>query len=145
MSQFNARLGIRFHKMATKLEVGMTQSCMNLRPTPAAYVIVLRERVIAQDLAMTIAEYDAQAQVIVVGTAAEAVVALRPEPAVAVAFVAMAPETFMGSDLASAIAARGGRVILLGVEAELQGPMPGWQVLAQPFTTQAVLAHLVTL
>jgi len=38
---------------------------------------------------------------------------------------------------------RGGRVVLLGVEAEAAGPSPVYDVLPQPFDTDAVLATLL--
>jgi hypothetical protein len=122
----------------------MTQSCTYLLPksSTATYLIVLRELLIAQDLALTIADHDAAAHVIIASTAAEAVAALQLVAVVAKAFVGIPPDAFAGSDLADAIARRRGRVILLGVEAEEHGPTQGWDILAQPFMTETVMAKL---
>ena len=115
----------------------------NMSGAPRTYLIVMQQVLIAQDLALTIADHDPRANVIVASTPAEAEAALAPVAHVVIAFVADAPSLFQESTLARTITARGGRVVLLGDEAEDIGPTPQWGVLDQPFSTDAVLKHLV--
>lgn len=113
------------------------------RQAAPVYLIVLREVVIAQDLSLTITDHDPEAVVLLATTSAEAEQMLAGVEALVLAFVVADPAVFASSGLARAIAARGGRAVLLGNEAEAHGPGEGWQVLDQPFNTDAVLAHLV--
>lgn len=106
------------------------------------YLIVLRELLIAQDLATTITDRDPTARVVLAATPDEAVVALAGIPLVTVAFVSATPGDYVSSSLGPAIKARHGRVILLGFEAEASGPSQDWDVLPQPFDTVAVLGVL---
>lgn len=106
------------------------------------YVIVLRELLIAQDLAQTITDRDPAARVILAATPDEAVIALSDVARVVVAFVSAAPSEYIASSLGPAIKARRGRVILLGCEAEGVGATQDWDVLPQPFDTNAVLGVL---
>ena len=107
-----------------------------------AYLIVLRHVLVAQDIAMTIADRDPGAPVVTVASASEALPALAGLDRVAVAFVAEAPRALRGSDLGRAIEARGGRVVLIGEAAEAEGTALGFPVLARPFSTEDILAHL---
>jgi hypothetical protein len=59
-----------------------------------------------------------------------------------VAFVAESPRAHLDSELARGIAARGGRVVLIGEAAEAEGAALGFPVLARPFSTEDILAHL---
>ena len=119
-------------------------SLSNANPSGPAqnYLIVMREVVIAQDLALTITDSDPGAQVIIAATEAEAVAALGSVQSLVLAFIADRPARFARSGLARAVAQRGGRVVLLGDEAEATGPTKAWDVLEQPFNTDAVLAKL---
>ena len=107
-----------------------------------AYLIVLRHVLVAQDIAMTIADADPGARVVTTASPAEALPALRDVERLAVAFVAEAPRDHGDSDLGRAIAARGGRVVLIGEAAEAEGEALGFPVLTRPFSTGDVLAHL---
>lgn len=106
----------------------------------ATYLIVLRQAVVAQDLALMIAEYDPAAQVIVASSQELGAAALDSVQCLSHAFVAANPDKFAGSALAKAILARKGRSILLGSEAEAVGPTQDWDVLQQPFFSDAALA-----
>jgi len=117
----------------------MSDSPKTPRPT---YVIVLREAVIAQDIALTIADFDPCAGVIVAHSAEAAAVALFDVGQVAVAFVSEAPSRFVHTALAAEIARRGGRVVLMGEEAEDTGASAKWGVLALPFDTETVIRFL---
>lgn len=109
---------------------------------PRTYLIVMKEVLIAQDLALTIGDYDADASIIIARTLAEAEAALTTVDEVALAFVANAPSQFVTSLLSRTIKERKGRVVLLGSEAEEVGPTRCWAVLNQPFSTDAVLKLL---
>ncbi len=93
---------------------------------------------------MTIADYDRGARVIVVRMPADAEAALVDVSELKVAFVAARPSNFRGSSLERAIVQRGARLVMLGIEAESVGPTPDFDVLSQPFDTDAVLAKLAT-
>lgn len=105
-----------------------------------AYLIVLRHVVVAQDIALTLSDHDPGAPVLLATATTEALRLLEGAPCLRVAFVAEAPALFAGSSLEAAIAARGGRPVLIGEAAEAD-PM-GFAVLLRPFTTAAVLVHL---
>jgi len=109
------------------------------RPT---YLIVLRHTVVAQDIAMTIADRDPDARIVAVSSPADALPALDGVDRLTVAFVSEAPRAHRDSDLAQAIATRGGRVVLIGEAAEAEGEELGFPVLTRPFSTDDILAHL---
>jgi hypothetical protein len=109
---------------------------------PATYLIVLRHVLVAQDIAMTIAEFDPAAQVILTDSAAEAVERLSGVDRLAVAFVGQGPEAFRASPLSQTVARKGGRVVLMGEEAEAHGEAQGFAVLTRPFSTGSILVHL---
>lgn len=108
----------------------------------ATYLIVLRHVFVAQDIAMTIAEHDPSARIVVAPSAAEALPLLGDQERIAVAFVGQGPGAYRASPLAPAVRRRGGRVVLMGEEAEAQGEAQGFAVLARPFSTGDVLLHL---
>lgn len=107
-----------------------------------AFLIVLRHVVVAQDIAMTIADLHPGARIVTAASTAEALPALRDVGRLAVAFVAEAPRAHRDSDLAREIARRGGRVVLIGEAAEAEGTALGFPVLARPFSTGDILVHL---
>ena len=108
-----------------------------------SYLVLVPEAVIATDLAQTIALFDPGAEVICVRSMVEAEAALPLVDAVEIAFVAGCPSRFVDSALHRGIAERGGRVVMLGIEAEVAGPTPVFDVLPQPFDTDAVLTKLM--
>jgi len=112
------------------------------RPPSGAYVIVLRDYLVSQDLAETVAEYAPGAEVILHHTPAAAAAAVTSLEKIEVAFVEQEPEAFAASGLARLIDARGGRVVLMGSAAEAAGAKNGWPVLHRPFALQQVLLHL---
>jgi hypothetical protein len=109
---------------------------------PTTYLIVLRQVLVAQDIAMAIAEHDSGARVILVRDAAEALPRLAEVQRLALAFVGQDPLSFRDSALGHAVAERGGRVVLMGQEAEAQGEAQGFAVLARPFSTSDVIKLL---
>jgi hypothetical protein len=109
---------------------------------PTTYLIVLRHVLVAQDIAMAIAEHDREARLILARDAAEALPQLGGVGRLAMAFVGQDPLDFRESALGHAVAERGGRVVLMGQEAEAEGEAQGFAVLARPFTTGDVLQFL---
>lgn len=109
---------------------------------PDTYLIVLRHVLVAEDIAMTVAEFDPAARVIAVASPAEALPHLDGVGQVAMAFVGQGPSGFRDSDLHRALDRRGSRVVLLGEEAEAAGEAAGFPVLVRPFTTVDVLERL---
>ncbi|NUB45779.1 hypothetical protein GEU84_015375 [Fertoebacter nigrum] len=101
----------------------------------AAYLIVLKEQLVAQDLAEAIAEHDPDARVILAHDTAEAMRLLAGQGLkLVLAFLGMAPAALASSGLADPEA----RVVLIGNEAEETGEGPGWWVLERPFTSDCV-------
>ena len=111
---------------------------------PATYLIVLRHVLVAQDIAMTIGEFDPGARILTAASGPEALPLLEGVERIAMAFVGNGPEAFRASLLAQAVAERGGRVVLMGEEAEAEGEAQGFAVLTRPFGTGNILAHLDT-
>lgn len=109
---------------------------------PATYLIVLRHVLVAQDIAMTIAEFDPAARIVTAASGAEAMSLLAGVGRLAMAFVGAGPGAYRASPLAQAVRERGGRVVLMGDEAEEEGEAEGFAVLARPFGTGNILAHL---
>lgn len=106
------------------------------------YLIVLRHVLVAQDIAMAIAEHDSTARVILARDEAEALPRLAEVARLAMAFVGQDPVAFRRSVLGRAVTERGGRIVLMGQEAESEGETQGFAVLARPFTTGDVLGLL---
>ena len=106
------------------------------------YLVLVTETLVACDLAQTIADFDPCAQVICANSAEEAEEALACLASIEIAFVAQGPTRFAGTPLHRGLTIRGGRVVLLGVEAEDHGPSSVFDVLMQPFNTDAVMAKL---
>ena len=106
------------------------------------YLVVLSQGVVALDIAMTIEEFDPTAPVVAADSCENAVPALDGVDRIAVAFVDKGPHAFADSVLARKVAERGGRVVLLGDDAEENGAALGFAVLERPFSTDHVTGHL---
>lgn len=111
-------------------------------PSRAVYLIVLADCLVAQDLAETVAVHDRDAEVILRQSLSDAIVALAAVAELALAFVGAGPAEFEASPLAGMIRARGGRVVLIGDDAESAGAAAGYAVLARPFSLSQILAEL---
>ena len=111
--------------------------------SPQTYLVVVDDYLIAEDLAESIAFYDAKALVVVRHLVDDAVSALKAVERLAVAFVAACPQQFAGSALAKMIHSLGGKVVLLGDAAEDLGKTPDWAVLHRPFS-QGLVENLLT-
>ena len=120
----------------------MAQTRLDLANRTPSYLVLVPEMLVAHDIALTISDFDAGAVVICARSKGEAVAALYLVSTLEIAFIADCPGVFLGSDLHSHILAKGGRVVMLGVEAERKGPTSVFDVLCQPFDTEAVIAKL---
>lgn len=108
------------------------------------YVIVLGQVVVAQDIAQAIAEYDPGATVITTPRREDAVAALYGmEGRLAAVFINTPPRLLADDRLGTAARARGGQIVLIHDEAEVEGERDGYLVLPRPFTTDLVVATLM--
>jgi hypothetical protein len=119
----------------------MNTSVLHTR-SAASYLIVLKDCLVAMDLAESISDFDAGADIVARHSAACAIAALETIKRVAVAFVDTGPDHLAASGLMGMISARGGRVVLMGDEAETSGEARGYPVLHRPFSQGLVLDHL---
>lgn len=103
-----------------------------------AFVIVVRDVLVGQDLAQTIAEDRPEAPVIVATSLQGALVAMHEVATVEAAFVAADPKEFARSPLAFALAECGAQVVLMGLWADEPLPVTGWKRLRYPFTSDDV-------
>jgi hypothetical protein len=122
----------------------MNTSVSGARST-ASYLIVLKDYLVALDLAESISEFDAGAQIVARHSAVCAIAALEAIERVAVAFVDAGLDQFVALGLQRMISDRGGRVVLMGDEAESAGEARGYCVLHRPFSQGLVLSHLANL
>ena len=104
--------------------------------------MVLDHILVALDITLTLADHAPQALVLQVRSVSEAMEAIRGFAKVAVAFLGFGPEEKGVSDLVNAVTSRGGRVVLVGTNAEEAPLHPGWPVLIGPFSTADLLAQL---
>ena len=107
-----------------------------------AYLIVQSQSLVALDLAMAITEFDPAASVVTTASCADALPAIDGVRQIAVAFVDGGPCTFAASALAREVAQRGGRVVLMGRDAEDAGEGLGYPILERPFSGDHVAWHL---
>lgn len=117
---------------------------INTASASATFLIVVREILVGQDLAMTIEEERPGAKVIVVATLDAAPAALTDVAALEVAFIAADPARFEHSPLAQMISALGGKIVLMGLWFPEACSAANWKILPFPFTTEDVLGFIST-
>lgn len=115
--------------------------------TGGIYLIAVEDFVVAQDLSDTVREAVPAAVIVTAPGCAAALAAVADQPHLALAFVEAGPDRVAKLRLDEAIRARGGRLVLLGGEAEDawdSGAATGrlWPVLIRPFSSQAVRSLL---
>lgn len=113
-----------------------------------AYLIAVRNAVVLQDLADTVRDFDPSATVLTATHCAEALARLRLVERLTFAFIEAGPRRIADSQIDAEIRRRGGRMALLGDEAEDEwdvGRPEGrrWPILARPFSSRAVLSLLM--
>ena len=112
--------------------------CNQSGTASAAYLIVVQEVVVAQDLAQTISDHQPGAHIIMAASLNAAIEALIDVPRVEIAFVAADPQAYLESQFAKVLAARGAQVVLMGVWGEVRRSAQIWNLLPFPFTTDDV-------
>lgn len=113
-------------------------------PRSGAYLIVVSDVVVGQDLAQAICEDHPQAEIVVATSLDEAVGALGAVPFVGVAFIAAEPEKLERSRLYRVLSAQGAQVVLMGLWTDQAPKAAGWKLLPFPFTTDNVRGLLAT-
>lgn len=109
----------------------------------STYVVVIRDPIVAQDVAGAIAHLDPSARILVAAmNPHEAVGLLGDVTAVAVAVLEADPRTLRATTFGAALEARGARIILIGDAAEEAGEAGDYRVLMRPFGNEALLAVL---
>jgi len=124
---------------------------MDFGTTPRdIYLIAVRNFVVLQDLSDTVREFDPSACLLTAGDCCSALSTLRCHDRITLAFIEGGPTRIAHLSLDAEIRARGGRLILLGDEAEdawdsAGGKAPRWPTLLRPFSAQAVQSLIVAL
>lgn len=112
------------------------------------YLVAVRDFVVSQDLADTVRDFDPGATILSARNCREALTAIRSGDPLALAFVEAGPDRVARARLDIAIRDRGGRLVLLGDDAEDAweiGSRAGrvWPVLMRPFSSQVVTTLLM--
>lgn len=97
---------------------------------------------VMMDLAEMLKFEDEHAVVIAESNARAALALVSSVDCIKLALVAAAPADFEKSALAQVIRQKGGKVVLMGAEAEALGEAMGYSVLHRPFSQSQVLAML---
>lgn len=108
------------------------------------YLVVEPMRPIAEDLALALKDHDPESQVLLAGSADEALALLRKVPAVTLAIVHAAASTHKASALGIALSERGAVSVLIGDRAEEEATH-GFFVLQRPYATETILDRLARL
>lgn len=118
-----------------------TQDYPRSRPQ-TSYLILVQSMIVTLDIRLAIADAVPFADIVVVHDAAEAGRTLDGMESIHVAFLELAPDSDACLSLGQVVRRLGGRVVLLGDEAEDLGPRQDWTVLERPFTNGCILAAL---
>lgn len=103
-------------------------------------LVVLKDSLIAEDLAQSIAEALPGARVVVAETLTRAETAVQDIGRVVLAFLADTPETILSSGLARMLGEQRSRVVLTGDWDSDQARKHGWEALPFPFASETVHA-----
>ena len=106
------------------------------------YLVIEPNPLLMLDLAEMLKFGDEHAVVIAERDAGPALALLSSVDCIKLALVAAAPGDFDTSALAQVIGQKGGRVVLMGDQAETFGEAKGYSVLHRPFSQSQVLAML---
>ncbi len=107
-----------------------------------AYFVILRDALIAQDLAQIVREFDSDAHVIIAPTAERALDMLPSDMRIALVFLELSVKVTRTFDSAERIFARGGKIVLTGPGAEAGTNDFAAEVLEMPFLPHSVFALL---
>jgi hypothetical protein len=107
-----------------------------------SYLLLMDAGVIACDLTQIILSHDPDATVTFVRTAEAARKHVDNVAALEGAILSLGPAKVAASGLDTAIRAKGGRLHLIGDEADAWPDRAGWSVIDRPFSTESLLAVL---
>jgi predicted amino acid dehydrogenase len=108
------------------------------------YLLLMEAGVIACDLTQIILSFDPGASVTLAQTVEAALAHAGDDVRLTTAILELGPDATRSSGLARVIEDRGGRIILIGDDAEATARTHGWPVIERPFSTEAVLSVLCT-
>jgi hypothetical protein len=114
-------------------------------PHRSTYVVVEPMRLIAEDLALDLADHDPEGKVLVAASEHEAMALVEELESVTLAIVHAAPASHPTSALGQALAKRGAVSVLIGDRAEEQAAQIDLPVLQRPYAPEVVLALLARL
>lgn len=120
----------------------------DLSQSRETYLIAVKSFVILQDLADTVREFDRAAHILGCGHVEELPERLALTERVAIVFAEAGPRDVAALCLDEAVRMRGGRLVLLGDDAEDEwdaGPASTrrWPTLLRPFNSQSVLSLIL--
>ncbi len=107
------------------------------------YLVFVHDSIVAQDIGQAIMEHDPHATILLAPTVDDAVSALSSVATLTIALLALAPETFVGSGLADAVARRGGRAVLIDAHQPEPDSVHQWRGLEIPFSDEALRGLLL--
>ncbi|MCB1338208.1 MAG: hypothetical protein KDK10_12405 [Maritimibacter sp.] len=112
------------------------------------YLIAVRDFVVLRDLEDTVREFDPDAVVLTSTRLEEAIAQITAQSRLALAFVEAGPARVAEVKLDALVRSKGGRIVLLGDDAEDEwdGERPAshrWPTLLRPFSSQTVLSMIV--
>ncbi|MCU9850246.1 hypothetical protein OEZ60_19840 [Defluviimonas sp. WL0024] len=113
------------------------------------YLVLIRDQVVLQDLCDTVKEFDPKATVVACSRCEDALALLRRHSDLVLAFVEAGPERVLRLRIDAAIRERGGKLILLGDDAEMELDSVGdsaslWPVLVRPFNSRSVIKQITS-
>jgi hypothetical protein len=112
----------------------------------ATYVVMSQDYVVLTDLCDTILEFDPAAHLLHATTLASAIAFISSSERIAVAILEAGPGRISQTGLDTMVRAKGGRLVLLGSDAEEEdeagAPPTRWTVLTRPFSAEAVCTIL---
>lgn len=106
------------------------------------FLVIEPFAVIAEDLAMSIADFDPTAEVRIARSMDTALAMVEPLSVVTLAVVHEDPALFMQSNLNVVLTARGAKVVLIGDTAEEATGHAGFAVMHRPYAPESVVALL---
>jgi len=112
------------------------------------YLIEVRDYVVLTDLIGSVHDFDPGSHILTATGIGEAVAQLRSVDRLAIAFLEAGPRRVAQLKLDVEIRQRGGRLVLLGDDAEDEweassSPSHRWPTLLRPFTSQTVLSLII--
>ncbi|MDI3335567.1 hypothetical protein QKW60_04040 [Defluviimonas aestuarii] len=111
------------------------------------YVIAVHDFVVLKDLEDTVREFDPTATVLTTTSCDEAITKIRTQDQLAMVFIEAGPVYISAVRMDELVRARGGRIVLLGDDAEDEwdeGRSPRrWPTLQRPFSSQSVLSIII--